>query len=408
MLKHNNKNLENIIKIKNIEIEKLDKEMKESEEELENSYKNVNEKKKEYNGLKILNDELNEEIQELNKELQQYSNELDKLYSLDNTKSQKTIEELKQKIDILEKEKKELEQKIHNVELIKNSINNELAHAVHIMKKKYPEKLKIFEESRKSEFKKETEEPEEPEKYDINTFDKYGKHKHTNTKYDFSGFDKYGFDKCGFGRHDLHKDTKNKYDPNGFDKYGKHKDTNTFLDKEKNMRKDILRNIKWLEDRDKFLELYDKIIKNGEIIVNIENNPISSDIPKDFLEDILSGNIKYKDLEHYAEDINDIEQKLNNSIKNKKSDKLKNYIKKINYLVYGKDKEKIKTDQAKSFEDQKVKGYVNLPIALSKIYTNNSSNELTSNIKQLINDLYNTKQITKQVYNKLIKSITYQ
>ena len=54
-------------------------------------------------------------------------------------------------------------------------------------------------------------------------------------------------------------------------------------------------------------------------------------------------------LENYAKDINDIEKK--NSIKNKKSDKLNNYIKKINYLVYGKDKEKIKTDQAKSFED---------------------------------------------------------
>ena len=41
-----------------------------------------------------------------------------------------------------------------------------------------------------------------------------------------------------------------------------------------------------------------------------------------------------------------------------------------------------------------------LPIALSKIYTNNSSKELINNIKQLINDLYDTKQITKQVYNR--------
>ena len=101
-------------------------------------------------------------------------------------------------------------------------------------------------------------------------------------------------------------------------------------------------------------------------------------------------------------------KKNNNSIKNKKSDKLKYYIKKINYLVYGKDKEKIKTDQAKPFEDQKGKGYVNLPIALSKIYTNNNSKELINNIKQLINDLYNNKQISKQVYNNLIKAINYK
>ena len=69
--------------------------------------------------------------------------------------------------------------------------------------------------------------------------------------------------------------------------------------------------------------------------------------------------------------------------------------------------------KARSFEDQKAKGYVDLPILLSKIYTNNntielSSKELVSNVKQLINDLYDNKQITKQVYNNLIKAITYK
>ena len=144
--------------------------------------------------------------------------------------------------------------------------------------------------------------------------------------------------------------------------------------------------------------------------MNTENDIISSDVLKDFLEDILRGDIKYNDLEHYKEDINYI-KKINNLTKNKKSDKIDNYIKEINYLLYGKDKEKIKTNQAKSFEDQKGKAYVNLPIALSKIYTNNSFNitkELINNIKKLINDLYDTKQITKQVYNNLIKAITYK
>ena len=42
------------------------------------------------------------------------------------------------------------------------------------------------------------------------------------------------------------------------------------------------------------------------------------------------------------------------------------------------------------------------------MYTNNSSQELISNVKQLINDLYDNKQITKQVYNNLIKVITYK
>ena len=128
---------------------------------------------------------------------------------------------------------------------------------------------------------------------------------------------------------------------------------------------------------------------------------------KEFLENILGGNIEYNEVKNYEEEIDNIEKDLNNLIKSKKNDNLKYYIKKINYLLYGKDKEKIKTNQAKSFEDQKGKGYVDLPILLSKLNIN-SSKELINNIKQLINDLCDTKQITKQVYNNLIKAITYK
>ena len=48
-----------------------------------------------------------------------------------------------------------------------------------------------------------------------------------------------------------------------------------------------------------------------------------------------------------------------------------------------------------------------LPILLSKIYTNNSSKELINDIEQLKNNFYDNKKITKQVYNNLIKAITY-
>ena len=57
---------------------------------------------------------------------------------------------------------------------------------------------------------------------------------------------------------------------------------------------------------------------------------------KDFLEDILSGKNKYNDVEDYEEGINNIEKDLNDLLKGNKStriDKLKYYIKKINYLV---------------------------------------------------------------------------
>ena len=53
----------------------------------------------------------------------------------------------------------------------------------------------------------------------------------------------------------------------------------------------------------------------------------------------------------------------------------------------------------------KGKGYVNLPILLSKLNVTNSK-ELISDIKNLLNNLQDTKQITKQVHNKLIKAIT--
>ena len=68
---------------------------------------------------------------------------------------------------------------------------------------------------------------------------------------------------------------------------------------------------------------------------------------------------------------------------------------------------KIKASKAKSFKDQKGEGYVDSPILLSKLNIY-SSKELISNIEQLINDLYDNEKITKQVYNNLIKAITYK
>ena len=126
------------------------------------------------------------------------------------------------------------------------------------------------------------------------------------------------------------------------------------------------------------------------------------------MENILNGKVDDKKIIKKIKTINKIENDLNDLEENVNINKLKNYIKKLRNSIYGNDKEKIKTDQAKYFEDQKGKRYVNLPIALSKIYTNNSSKELINNIKQLTNDLYDNKQITKQVYNNLIKAITYK
>ena len=168
--------------------------------------------------------------------------------------------------------------------------------------------------------------------YDSNGFDKYGKHKNTNNIYDPNGFNKYG----------KHKNTEDKYDPNGFDIKGFHKDTNTFFNKEKNVRKDILKNINWLKDKDEFLKLYDEIIKNGEFSVDTQNEPITSGMFKKFLEDILSGNIKANRVKNYEESIDNIEKILNNLIKSNNNDKLKNYIKKKIIYYMEKIKKRLK------------------------------------------------------------------
>ena len=64
--------------------------------------------------------------------------------------------------------------------------------------------------------------------------------------------------------------------------------------------------------------------------------------------------------------------KKKKSKKGEKINKLKSYIKKIKKSVYEKDKDRVRTDKAKSFEDQKGKGYIDLPILLSKLNINSS------------------------------------
>ena len=54
------------------------------------------------------------------------------------------------------------------------------------------------------------------------------------------------------------------------------------------------------------------------------------------------------------------------------------------------------------------KEFAKLLTFLAQLLTNNGSKKLISDIEQLINNLYENKQITKQVYNMLNKSTTYK
>ena len=115
------------------------------------------------------------------------------------------------------------------------------------------------------------------------------------------------------------------------------------------------------------------------------------------MEDILSGKIKNNNKkEIYKKRLDGVENYLTKSKKSKNVNQLKDYLTKIKDLTGIKDR--IKVDEARSFKDQKGKRYVDLPILLSKMYTNNNSKEIKTNIKNLLNHLYDNKQITKQVY----------
>ena len=80
----------------------------------------------------------------------------------------------------------------------------------------------------------------------------------------------------------------------------------------------------------------------------------------------------------------------------------------LNKYGYKETSGRIKTNEARSFKEQKGKGYVNLPIHLSKMYANNNSKKLTNDVEKLVKNLYNNKQITKQTYNNLSKAIIYK
>ena len=130
------------------------------------------------------------------------------------------------------------------------------------------------------------------------------------------------------------------------------------------------------------------------------------------IDDINNSNIK----KIYKEKFDDVEKYLSKSTKSKNVNQLKNYIKKIKEIIsddendngHKKTSSKIKAEEARSFKDQKGKGYVNLPIFLSKMYAINSSKKLINDIEQLVKNLYDNKQITKQVYNNLVEAITYK
>ena len=80
------------------------------------------------------------------------------------------------------------------------------------------------------------------------------------------------------------------------------------------------------------------------------------------MESILNGKVDDNKIFKKIKRINKIENDLNDLKENENINKLKDYIKKLRNSIYGKDKDKIRTEEARSFKDQKGKGYIDLPI----------------------------------------------
>ena len=166
-------------------------------------------------------------------------------------------------------------------------------------------------------------------------------------------------------------------------------------------REQILENINKYENInlkciDNLINMQNDEITEGDNIVDVGNDKeIYFRDLTNFLYDIKDGKINdFNKEREYEKRLKDTEIKLVNRTKFSKFTRL--YERYINVL-----KERLFTKKSSG------RGLTisSLPILLSKIYTNNSSKELINNIGQLIKNLYDNKQITKQVNNVLNKAL---
>ena len=161
----------------------------------------------------------------------------------------------------------------------------------------------------------------------------------------------------------------------------------------KKLKEDIYKYKQKIQEKEKELE-------KSEEYINIDAK-IKDQAQKDINELNILKDMREKEIENLNNKIND-KDTLINELKDRHEQEIKNL---KNQLIL---KEKSdKEPKSRKRADHQGKGYVNLPIILSTLNIN-SSKELIDNIKQLINDLYDNEKITKQVYNNLIKAITYK
>ena len=132
------------------------------------------------------------------------------------------------------------------------------------------------------------------------------------------------------------------------------------------------------------IDKYKKEIQNLENIIREDEDSFNNDEENRINKD--------EEINKYKQEIKELKEKLDN-----KDD---------NNMPCLETEEEV-AQRIADFHEKKGKGYVDLPILLSKLNIN-SSKELISNVKQLVKNLYDNKQITKQVYNILNRAISYK
>ena len=96
----------------------------------------------------------------------------------------------------------------------------------------------------------------------------------------------------------------------------------------------MLKNTLWLKNRYNFLKLYIKLLKEKDITETVNNEIISSEIFKNFMNAILYGAVNNNNIkEAYDDHLSNIEKYLDESKSSKNVDKLKNYLIKIKHFV---------------------------------------------------------------------------
>ena len=146
--------------------------------------------------------------------------------------------------------------------------------------------------------------------------------------------------------------------------------------------------------------MIDEIKENLKKINNIvdfgNDKSINFNDILNFLQDFIDGEVNdFNKEEKYNEKFKDVQKNLENRTKNSNDIRLYNYC--LYYL-----KKILFSTRKSSGKGLTISASL---ILLSKIYTNNSSKEITNEIKQLTKKLYDNKKITKKLYNVLDKAL---